>query len=52
MLVGPRTVLVAPTQLAREDPRTVEPKEYWSLGILAPSTLEPKDYWAAPISFT
>ena len=54
MLVGPRTGVsrtigqVAPTQLAQEDPRTVGPKDYWALGLLAPSTLESKDYWAAP----
>ena len=33
----------------QEDPRTVGPKDYWALGLLAPSTLEPKDYWAAPV---
>ena len=55
MLVGPRTGVprtigqVAPTQLAQEDPRTVGPKDYWALGLLAQSTLEPKDYWAAPV---
>ena len=54
MLVGPRTGVprtfgqVAPTELAQEDPRTVGPKDYRALGLLAPSTLEPKDYWAAP----
>ena len=54
MLVGPRAGVprtfgqVAPTELAQEDPRTVGPKDFWALGLLAPCTLEPKDYWAAP----
>ena len=54
MLVGPRTGVprtigqVAPTQLAQEDPRTVGPKDYWALGLLAQSSLEPKNYWARP----
>ena len=55
MLVEPRTGVprtigqVDPTQLVQEDRRTVGPKGYWALGLLAPSSLEPKDYWAAPI---